>query len=292
MNSVWYGLTDENKLVYHYTKAATLLDYILPKTRLLLSRFQNVNDPRESKDWVFGIQSTNWDLDFDIDTVRLAFNRYLKHEWHVGCFVSDVPEALTTRAREAAGGDMLAALYERGHSRPRMWAQYGDGYKGACLVFSKSELDAAIRTAAGGTAMVHAAHVTYRNPPVGLSLREPNALMIDFDEVLKSGIEQAARLHAKRYFCDILFLKSRDWESEREFRWAVTETAKGELFVDIKSSLKGIMVGDLCPNLCRRAIGEYALLHDVEVAQMGWRNGVPQPEGSHPRIFANLPLCD
>jgi len=284
--SILYGLTDADQFVYHYTKASTLTDYILPTNKLRLSRFQNVNDPRESKDWEFNIQSTNWDRDVCVNDIKRVFNRHLKHDWRVGCFVSDVTEAVVTKAREDAGADMLATLYERGYSRPRMWDQYAEGYKGACLIFDRYALDQAVREAAGKAALVHAERVKYQNPPV-VSLHRADPLMIDFDQVVALGEDEAARLHTQKHYFEILFVKARDWEAEREFRWTVNETKNEELFVDIADSLVGIVVGDLCTNDLKRTVGRYALQKDLEVAQMGWRNGVPQPQTSHPRLFAN-----
>ncbi len=57
MNDLWYALQREDRYLYHYTRAETLVDHILPSESLRFSRFQNVNDPRESKDWVFGYLS-------------------------------------------------------------------------------------------------------------------------------------------------------------------------------------------------------------------------------------------
>ena len=57
MNDLWYALQREDRYLYHYTRAETLVNHILPSESLRFSRFQNVNDPRESKDWVFGYLS-------------------------------------------------------------------------------------------------------------------------------------------------------------------------------------------------------------------------------------------
>ena len=58
MNDVWYGLQDHNRYVYHYTSSSTLADKILPTGKLRFSRFENVNDPRESKEWTLPIRLT------------------------------------------------------------------------------------------------------------------------------------------------------------------------------------------------------------------------------------------
>jgi hypothetical protein len=37
-------------------------------------------------------------------------------------------------------------IWGRGFSRPRMWQQYAENYCGACMVFDRAALDAAIRS--------------------------------------------------------------------------------------------------------------------------------------------------
>jgi hypothetical protein len=179
MSDIWYMLQDCERYVYHYTRASTLVDSILPSGQMRFSRFQYVNDPRESKDWLFNYRSVRADLNFAVGPIETKLNQLLKHSWRVGCFASDPYEALVTREREDRGEDILGALYERGHSRPRMWAQYGDDYSGACLIFEKATLDADIRSFCKGVgSTVHAGKVVYRNPRVVPNLTQPDALTI------------------------------------------------------------------------------------------------------------------
>jgi hypothetical protein len=43
--------------LYHYTRAETLVRHILPGGSIRLSPFAETNDPRESKEWTFGLGS-------------------------------------------------------------------------------------------------------------------------------------------------------------------------------------------------------------------------------------------
>ena len=119
MNDIWYMLQDHDRYVYHYTRGAALIN-ILRSRRLRFSRFRFVNDPRESKNWVFNYYSRTVDLNFDTRPVEKQLNDLLKHSWRIGCFVSDPYEALVTKQREEVGEDIIGAAYDRGHSRPRM----------------------------------------------------------------------------------------------------------------------------------------------------------------------------
>lgn len=287
MTDVWYLLQDVDRYVYHYTSAATLTDHILPSGALRFSRFQYVNDPREAKDWSFDYHGEPDDPDFDVQAIQKGLNERLKHRWRVGCFVSDVSAALVTKEREDRGEDTLSALYERGHSRPRMWAQYGENYKGACLVFDKQELDSKIRSrVSSADLIIHAARVAYQNPHV-VHANLPNALMISLDELKKLGFDKFATEHFQRHWEELCFLKAEDWQQEREYRWLVQGERDEDFFVDISNSLAGILLGDKFPVGWRPAVGNYALANEVSVAVMEWRNGVPEPNPMHARILAN-----
>ena len=287
MTDVWYMLQGVDRYVYHYTSAATLTDHILPSGRLRFSRFQYVNDPREAKDWSFDYHGESAGSDFDVQAIQKELNERLKHKWRVGCFVSDVSGALVTKERDDRGEDTLSALYDRGHSRPRMWAQYGESYEGTCLVFDKQKLDSEIRSGVNmANLIVHAARVEYKNPPVVRAIL-PNALMISLDELEKLGIDEFATAHVQRHWKDFFFLKAEDWEQEREFRWLVQGERDEDFFLDIRDSLAGILLGDRFPVGRKPAVGNYALANGVSVAVMEWRNGVPQPTPTHARILTN-----
>ena len=65
-----YGLRDADRYLYHYTKAETALTHILPMNRLRLGRFENTNDPRETRHWHFSSHSPRSAVDlakYDLD---------------------------------------------------------------------------------------------------------------------------------------------------------------------------------------------------------------------------------
>ena len=281
-------LQDCEKYVYHYTRAKTLAEKILPHHRLRFSRFRDVNDPREAKDWVLAFHSLSSNLDFDWQTKQTEVNKLLKHTWCIGCFTSDVYEALGTREREDRGEDIIAAMYERGHSHPRMWAQYGDSYKGACLVLDKARLDTAVKSAAGfGGSSVRACRVEYRNPPPLHSIGQPDPLMMSMDAVEHLGLDRAVEAHIAQHWKELFFVKARDWEQECEFRWLVKMDSGDEFFVDIGNSLVGIALGDRFPDRFKPAIGKYAITNDVSITIMDWKNGFPQPMPTPPILLAH-----
>jgi hypothetical protein len=286
MNDVWYMLQDHERYVYHYTRSQTLTKHILATGRLRFSRFQYVNDPRESKDWLFNYYSTHGSLPSETRSIDGALNIRLKHSWRIGCFTFDPYEAVATKTREDQGHDILAAAYERGHSLPRMWAQYGENFVGGCLVFSRAQLDLDVRHAAEESgAAVYAGRVEYRNDRVVPDLRRPDPLTISVDEVNRLGFEAAVDAHISMHWKALFFGKARDWAQEREFRWLVSGNGDEDFFVDIRKSLVGIALGDRFPNTLKASVGTYAESNPVTVAVMNWQNGVPQPHPTHWRLL-------
>lgn len=288
LNDIWDRLQDHERYVYHYTRAATLTDHILPTGKLRFSRFQNVSDPREAKDWSFIYFDGSDDPDVRIDEYQRQLNELLKHRWRVGCFVSDVKEALTPKETNDRAEHFTSALHERGHSRPRMWAQYGEDYAGACLIFDRQRLDSDIRSRPTALNLItHADRVRYENPPV---LRElsPDAFLVSLTKMKSLGIERFARAHVERHWRELFFTKAEDWEQEREYRWLVPGERDEDYYVDIGGSLVGIVLGDRFPIGRKPMVGIYASSSGVALAIMGWVNGIPVPTAKDAQLLTDL----
>jgi DUF2971 family protein len=284
VSDIWYMLSDSEQYVYHYTSASTLADYILHTGTLRFSSFARLNDPREYKDFdLDGYALT--DIGGDYPQIKASMELALKTRWHIACFVVDPPDAEMTAKRDALGAGLLDAMHERGHSRPRMWAQYAGGHSGACLVFRKALLDKAIRAHAGSAGLqVFCGPVVYRNAPVVGSLG-PGRFSFSVDSVRSHGLSHTVERHIERYFDDLYLTKNRDWEAEREFRWLLRGSDESEVFVDFGSALVGIAMGELFPDPLKPAVGRYALRNDVSLTVMDWRRGVPQPKPITPRML-------
>lgn len=114
-----YGSTKvpslNDKFLYHFTSAESLMEILKTRT-LKLSSFDSLNDLNEKEikfvlqDWLFG---------FGIEEFIIR-----------NCKLSSF-----SRNFEAENG-----LCECGCNHPRMWAQYADNNKGACIVINESKL--------------------------------------------------------------------------------------------------------------------------------------------------------
>lgn len=284
MNDIWYRLRDHEQYVYHYTGATTLIEHILPKRRLRFSSFAELNDPREYK---------KFDLDpFAADTlgddcreITAKMEVALKADWKIACFVGDPIVAVIDGGGRDFGANQLDSIHERGHSRPRMWAQYADSHKGVCLVFRKQPLDLAVRSYAQRTNLrSFSGSVAYRNVPV--VGHWPGPFAFSMDDIRQYGLARTAERHVDRYLQELYLTKNRDWEAEHEFRWLL-RGAGDEALVDFEDSLVGIAIGELFPNELKSALGNYAMNYNIEIAVMDWRRAIPQPKPLPHRALLN-----
>ncbi len=116
---------------------------------------------------------------------------------------------------------------------------------------------------------------------------KPDSRMIWVDG--RAGVLEAqAEAHVQRHARELFFVKSRDWEQEREFRWVIEDSSDDEFHVDITSSLIGIALGDRFPPQLKRDVGNYALANAVSVASLTWNQGYPQFDYEWPKKLAGL----
>jgi len=283
VSDIWYLLRDYERYVYHYTRGATLATHILPTGRLRFSRFEGVNDPRESKEWALSFISGTH-LDPDYAALELRLNEALKHTWRIGCFVQDSPDAVMT-GRDERGSETLRRAYKRGHSRPRMWAQYAERYSGACLVFDRAKLDASVRSVP--TERVYCGAVKYLDPSPVPRLGKSEALTFSLLNADDADLDAAANRHIEQHKDDLFFRKVEDWQHECELRWAAQSRDAGDFYVPVDGSLVGIALGeDFAPG-AKTAVAAFGEANPtVSIAFMGWQNGFPQPKPTHWRILA------
>ena len=135
MHPLHIGFTpdfDQNKYLYHYTSMDTAINYILYNKTLRFNPLANVNDPMESDPnyWAF----SNLEKGDKSSTIQYQVSDYFKNRIKVVCFSLD--DQSDWNSPEFSPLDYCA----RGHSKPRMWATYGDDHKGVCLIFDRERL--------------------------------------------------------------------------------------------------------------------------------------------------------
>lgn len=264
----------DDDLVFHYTQADSLAA-ILTNGTLRLGPYSNTNDPREQKEWRAGLlmpagraRPPAKYLEFARDhanEVDEATDRYLRRGACLACFGVD-------RAPLADAG--AGCLFHRGWARARMWDQYAEKHKGACLVFNKLALleaiDKQIPHAAGDLFLY--GNVEYRDQPRTIPLKVGDLVNAGIAEVLDHlQVLKDAASH-------LYMTKNTDWQSEQEYRivvvrWDVAATEENQpLEIDFRDALKAIVFGEHYAGDVKTLVGARI---GVDVLRCWWGDGVP-----------------
>jgi len=255
--------------LYHYTSAKTLVEKILPSSNIRLGPFAETNDPRESKDWIFGFgTNTGWEgMSEELEkSLGKEATTTLKETTKILCLSKD---------DDRKAGYNTDQLHYWGFCQPRMWAQYGDKHSGVCLVFGRKELEDAIVTTLGGKGLLFSGDVVYRDWSYSQALRN-RAFILNADLAREKGVKAAVQTHLQRHWKDIFLEKSEDWRDEHEYRWIFNDGEPGAAYVPISNSLKAIVLGS---DFQQEQWGDpyhFKRDYNLKAAKLSWRNGIPQ----------------
>jgi hypothetical protein len=130
----------DDDALFHYTKKKTIIKHIIPEKKLLLSHYYETNDPWEYKFRLLNANGSfqckqNQHLYADIHPL---IDKIIRYEWRIGCFSSSNKPKLFLEDNRYVEDEYSN---NSGWCKTRMWSQYGDNHKGACLVLSKSKLN-------------------------------------------------------------------------------------------------------------------------------------------------------
>ena len=250
---------DRKKYLYHYTSMDKAINYILQNRTLLFNPLANVNDPMESNPnrWVY----SNWDKGDKSEAIRGRLSDYFKNRIKVVCFSRDVQG-------DWAPGCCPTDFCARGHSKPRMWATYGDNHQGVCLIFDKELLWKSFENELNGSGRLLRGPVRYGDK---LPRDEDGAAVIDlkkfegnFNETLQEKIEN----HYETYF----FYKHVDWSTEDEYRFVITGGDEGSIELAFNDALVGVAVGMKSMEKAGylKAIGDITQAMNVPCKYVSW----------------------
>lgn len=260
------GVTDPREYVYHYTKVATALDYILKDRPILLGDYATTNDPKESKAWEFGLRTfENRDLDaYQHSKLSSWFSHELKSRARLACFSKD---------RSPLSGDHMSDILSRGFAKPRMWAQYAEKHTGVCLVFLREHLIAAAKSSLGGGWLMHG-DVTYKNRGI-LDKNDRPEFMLNVDLYESLGPKAYVRSHIQTNHRSLFFEKLEDWRNEDEWRIVAIADSNKPLLLPIEGALVGVLHGDATnPDTSEELM---RATHGLGVQHIGlsWTNSTP-----------------
>lgn len=234
------AIDNANQYIYHYTNEISLMEFIVPAKKLRFGMLENTNDPMEYYSYKPSIGFFNNDKSYE-ELVTMIDDERNKYKVIAFC------------------KDQSPSVYERGYSKPRMWAQYGHLHRGVCIVLDKKKFEDTIKRNFPNSYIYN--EITYNEI-------EPKELQFKYDK----NVEAEIAIFVKNNIDQLLFTKSKDWMTENEVRYAIYSENEYE-FISIEDSIAGIVFGHSCPELImEKVIEEFP---DIETTRLTWKNGYP-----------------
>jgi hypothetical protein len=238
IDSEFLDFVKTDDALFHYTKLATARDILLPTKKFRLSQRADANDP-----WEYRFRLLNAVGHFSPETDKLYnevhpyIDRVLRYECRVASFCSNHRPELVLENEERVE-DTYALL--EGWNKPRMWAQYGENHRGACVVFSRKTLEATLAGLGLSDRSFKMGYVLYTQQN-----RMPfEAYTIQATRLSQIGSQPYAVEFVLARMDDMFFLKHIDYRDESEYRLVIHDPKDRNEYIEVSDSLKGVLWGD------------------------------------------------
>jgi len=260
--------------LFHYTKTSIAIEHILYKKKLRLSILNDSNDPREYKFKIFNSHRSSPTIgalddalyDNALKDARTEINRILRFKCRVMCFCSNVKPALILSDGHSKEDEYF---YSEGWDKSRMWSQYGENHCGICLILSKSEIEKVLDERKAQVKKCEANYVKYLQK--GITYPSFNGSLLG-----RKNVEECASQYVMDNFEELFFRKHFDYRDEAEFRVVVFDPCEKLEYLDISTSLKGVIVGDRTHDVYTHLINQACKDLNIECRQAHWSISNPQ----------------
>jgi hypothetical protein len=254
---------EPHKFVYHYTRADTFAEKILPSMTLRMGSFQDLNDPREAKTWPFKFYSRS-PAGNDLFSPALfdEATKYVTQRTLVLCCSRDDP---------SVNKDNDDRPIRSGYGHPSMWAHYADRHRGLCLVLDHKLLHESIVSESGADNLF-SGPVEYLNTVHGPSSHLPRGGydLVYLEDYVEYGLDKVMESHIRLFQRELFFTKHEDWKNEWEFRWVLRSGNAVPVFVPISDCLHAVVLGHDCPEDMTEAISELCRASNIPVHRALW----------------------
>ena len=242
---------ESDDILYHYTKTTTALEYILFNKKLRLSDRINSNDPIEKLSYpsLVKVEDQENGVNENIAKYSQDVDKKIKLLKQV-CFCMN-----DKSGRFEKIDDKPHEFY--GCMKPRMWEQYADNYNGVCLIFSKSELEKQLGE-------------SYKSDDIKYDTYndlKKKRIKIDSSELSESNYEKCIR-KAYDKIDKYIFHKHEDYVGENEYR--IRSYSDKDLYINIKSAIKGIVVSENNSEYFKAELCEYGENNNIKTFLINW----------------------
>ena len=226
-------MTKKPEFLYHYSKADTAIEKILPFFELKMNRLAQMNDPEENLS--HEVEPYNYVDDLDNNNSilgRFQIAQLIRNQTIITSFSLD-SEVKSINSKQT-----------KGYHLNRMWAQYGGLNTGVCFVINyekfKEENLKCILTNGIIDDYVTYDDLLYRYFPTQLfgrseqSCKTESNTAKDFWKSLKSD---------NKFINERFFKKNNDWRGEQEYRFLAFNDSSDEVILSIEKSIEKIVLG-------------------------------------------------
>ncbi|MDP3313133.1 DUF2971 domain-containing protein [Lutibacter sp.] len=266
-------------IIFHYTKTATAIDYILFNNRLKLTHIKASTDPIE-KFPRYGIYSSWYGDKTNSDEMHKQHSEQInKMLENVETRIKDYVQVCFCKNKlQTANFWNFSIQYEDfGFAKPRMWEQYGDNYTGVCIAFSKKKIiekNNNLELIKKGNSDVE--YLTYYE----LSLKTNDVSVNSFNEI---GSEDYEKKMIDRIENE-LFWKHKDYIDENEYKictlfkkeQSCLNMYKNQLDhymgLNIENSIKAIFVSSYANENQKKTLDKYSKEFDIPLIEIKWKN--------------------
>lgn len=260
-----YAYGEPGELLFHYTRAATAFERILPDKKIRLSPYASMRDPLEAQHWpeppAYFVDPDN-ELQDQLELARLAVVVQAKAAARLVSLTVDADDY-----REDT------EPFGRGYARASMWQLYGDDHRGVCLAFDRKQLLSELTDALADSSRIIAKPVQYVRALSADSL--PSERLHDLSsDAFHAAVDDYLEKNEDR----LLFTKLLDWSGEQEFRFVAVrhDNEEGPLDIPFGDSLRAVICGHELPPW-QRAGGEIICREagDVDLVRCIWHGRRP-----------------
>ena len=212
----------DDDILFHYSTSEKAI-MILESMRLRLSKRKESIDPIENGDIPLSVNMATQAGYYGMPEKLIEETNRALEDVNQVCFCKNSSEG-------QLANQTFPQFEKYGFAKPRMWDQYGDRYKGVCLIFSKKAITDKLDSPKYKIDDVN--YVTYAEFS---KMIKP----INGDIIEKCGYEEY-RDNYLQHIKGMHFLKHVDYTNESEFR--ICSFSKEDIFIDISKALKGVVV--------------------------------------------------
>jgi len=241
-------ILDLEATICHYTSADTCIKYILHKNRLWLPRITSTKDPLEKRPRKVDFSGYDQKLLGPEEYSRLV-KETSEIQWELNKTLEDIRIGCFT---------MNGQNFDPNHGsldkvcflNPKMWVEYGKAQTGVAILFHRAWIE---MLALKEPEVDEARKVTY-HPFSELSSSFPRGSMMELRE---QGREEYIRKRRKAIVDRFAYRKHLSFEVEREFRYSRLSMVKEEEYLDLGTSIAGIVVSENISDFDEKYLQEY-----------------------------------